>query len=203
MEPSQQSLLMPECMSIPIEKYSHSSSSPASTSYQWTHERKRDDLFLVFRNVRMQASGLNSDRECLMMSISAGGNILVWSQNLCPETTQRKITLSRSPSNLYCRTGTARRWQASWNDSKVRLDVTDHGVEHCKYWSARADSSQEALHCNEIHEGSYQGRLPLQIRLQHAWYPESFVCIFLSDEANICDLLDSTYPGEVQAWSRL
>lgn len=68
----------PGLTSFPLEKFSHSSSAPTSPSHQWNHESKRDGLYLVFQKMRLQSNSIEPVQERFVMSITSGGNVLVW-----------------------------------------------------------------------------------------------------------------------------
>lgn len=103
----------PEIISIPLEKYSHSSSAPTSPNHQWTHESKRDGLFLVFQNIPVVS--LEELEQHFMMSISLGGNILVRSLKILP--------MYQIFSLFYLiyvwKIGTARYWSTCRYDKKI------------------------------------------------------------------------------------
>ena len=68
--------LDPAWLSVPLEKFSFAVSPTGAATHQWVHDTRRDDLFLVFRPVRLFHDD-NEYENSMMMSVSAGGLLLV------------------------------------------------------------------------------------------------------------------------------
>jgi hypothetical protein len=69
-------VLDPEWKAIPLEKFSSAVSPLGAASHHWVHDIRKDDLFLVFRPVRLPCGGDMFETR-LMMTVSAGVEILV------------------------------------------------------------------------------------------------------------------------------